>query len=182
MGISLIIGPMFSGKTTKLICQMSKLSYSINNKVLFIKYDKDIRNNKSIISHNKIYNPDVHVLLTNKLKDVNDYIKNNKITHIGIDEGQFFEDIEYVLQWSLYVNIYIATLDSDYKQIVFGNIISLIPFCDKIKKLKATCSKCNKVNSAIISTRINEKINSRIFIGGSDDYQVLCNTCFINSK
>jgi thymidine kinase len=53
--LSLIIGPMFSNKTTELTRRLCVYS-TIGSKVLYINSFKDDRNNSVISSHNKLLN------------------------------------------------------------------------------------------------------------------------------
>jgi thymidine kinase len=41
--------------------------------------------------------------------------------------------------------VYICGLDSDFERKKFGQILDLIPVCDKIVKLTSLCSKCKNV-------------------------------------
>ena len=54
MSINLIIGPMFSGKSTELIRRFNR--YTIGGKkCLLVKYERDTRyNNSCIVTHDKV--------------------------------------------------------------------------------------------------------------------------------
>ena len=94
--LSLIIGPMFSGKTSKLINLYKNMEY-YKSSVIVINYDKDTRYSDNMLSsHDKVMIP---CKMVNKLSQISD-ICNNVITDefnnssvILINEGQFFEDI-----------------------------------------------------------------------------------------
>lgn len=169
--LELIIGPMFSGKSSELIREI-RLAKIINKKVLVIKPIIDNRYiNDKIVSHS-FETEECETI--EKLKDVNDRIKNYDL--IVIDEGQFFPDLkETVLQWVDINNkeVLIGGLDGDFKRNSIGQIIELIPHADKCKKISSLCKLCNNGNKAIFTHRINNS-KQQVQIGGADSYVPLC--------
>ena len=140
---SLYIGPMFSEKTTQLIRDLSRSCIAELNCVL-VKYGKDTRYTDktnvicthwggSITDGNRL-----RVVSALKLSDV-EIGEDERV--IGIDEGQFFPDLpEMVLTWMRSgKRIYISALDGDFKRRNFGRIHEIIPYCNKVIKLKAIC-------------------------------------------
>jgi thymidine kinase len=72
--------------------------------------------------------------------------------------------------------IYICGLDGDFERKKFGQILELIPFCDKVTKLTSLCSICKNGTPAIFSLRItNEKEQTVI---GSENYLPVCRDCY----
>jgi thymidine kinase len=97
---------------------------------------------------------------------------------ILINEGQFFPDLfEFVNK--LLINekqIYVCGLDGDFERKKFGQIIDLIPLCDKIEKLTSLCSICKNGKKGIFSMRLsNEKEQT---IVGSENYIPVCRECY----
>jgi len=174
--LEIITGPMFSGKTTKMINLYNELTNEKNDNILLINYDKDIR-----YSYNKLSSHDNEMIpcfMTDKLINVNTLINNYDI--IMINEAQFFNDI---VSWVRFVivnfnkHIYINGLDGDFNTNTFGNWLDLIPFCDKITKLYAKCNLCN--NKAIFSHRYIDS-NEKILIGSDDMYYPVCRICYMD--
>ena len=171
--LELIVGPMFSGKTTRLINIYHDLYETSNIKV--INYSGDTRYHSSMLStHDKIMIPCV---FTNKLSDVCDeqHLENNDV--VLINEGQFFPDLYDVvcnLVEKYKKRVYICGLDGDFKRRKFGALLDLIPICDKVVKLSARCHNCD--NHAIFSHRITAE-NEQVVIG-SDNYVPLCRACY----
>ena len=68
---------------------------------------------------------------------------------IGIDEGQFFSDIEMFSEKAANAGkvVIISSLQGTFLRGPFPNILSLIPKCEKIKKLSAICIMC-KANAS----------------------------------
>ncbi len=177
--LEIIIGPMFSGKTTELLRLHKNYTY-IGKKVFVINYDGDKRYHDTFLSsHDKWMIPCVNVNLLSEI-DVNSIIESDVIL---VNEGQFFTDLvkcvlEYVEKYNKIV--YVCGLDGDYKRQKFGDILELIPFCDKITKLTSFCSICKNGKKAIFSHRIVGD-ETQILIG-TDIYVPLCRDCYIISS
>ena len=146
--LELILGPMFSGKTTRLIDVYKKYTY-IGKKVVTLNYYEDTRYDQTMLStHDKIMIPCIQTsrisdVWNNKIiNEINGEIINGEIRNadvILINEGQFFEDLyECVIDMVENHNkiVYICGLDGDFKRNRFGKITDLIPYCDKIEKLQ----------------------------------------------
>ena len=155
--LKLVVGCMFSGKTTYIINECKKWQ-SIGKQVLMINYNLDIRysNQDKIISHDQ-YSIDCVMIdkLTQKLtKQVELY------DVILINEGQFFSELKlYVNHWcdELKKIVVVSGLDGDFTRSIFGEIIDLIPNCDDYVKLKAYCSTCKDGTCAIFTWKIKDR-------------------------
>lgn len=170
--LEIIIGPMFSGKTTHLV-ELYKKYIDSGVSVLAINYSADKRYHSSMLStHDKIMIPCV---FSDTLLDVMDKI--SLVDVILINEGQFFQDLFDVVE-SL-VNhskkrIHICGLDGDFKRKKFGQILDLIPLCDTVSKLHAKCLKCGR--PGIFSHRVTNETDQVVI--GSDNYSPLCRRCY----
>ena len=168
--LELIIGPMFSGKSTEIIRRIRLLNY-INKKLLVVKPKIDNRyvENK-ITSHNYECADCIVVDKLTELKDIDNY------DTIIIDEGQFFPDLkEYVILWidKLNKDVIISGLDGDYKRQPIGQILELIPYADKCTKLNSLCNKCKDGTAGIFTFR-TVKSDDTILVGGNESYIPLC--------
>ena len=175
--LELIIGNMFSGKTSELIRRINK-EKSINKRILVINYIDDNRySTDKIVSHDNIKFDCIKVKLLNEIKvDFNDY------DSFFIDEGQFFTDLYQFVVLLVDINhkhVVVSGLDGDSYRNVFGDIIKLIPICDTVDKLTAYCNKCNNGTSAPFTKKITND-SSLIDIGGSDKYIPVCRYHFFN--
>jgi thymidine kinase len=172
--LELILGPMFSGKTTRLVEIYNKHTRSAKS-VVAINFAKDTRYHDTMLStHDKVFIPCIFAEKINSLLSHEDVINANVIL---INEGQFFEDIYdsvITLVEKMHKKIYICGLDGDFKRNKFGNLLDLIPYCDAIVKLRSNCTKCN--NDAIFSHRISCEQNQVVI--GSDNYMPLCRKCY----
>jgi thymidine kinase len=113
---------------------------------------------------------------TDNLKAVLTNITDAQV--VIINEGQFFNDLyEVVLQMiHLKKKIYIGGLDGDFERKKFGQILDLIPLCDKVSKLTSLCSICKDGTPGIFSKRITTEKEQTVV--GSDNYIPVCRKCY----
>lgn len=173
--LDIILGPMFSGKTTRIIELYDKY-LSENKKPIAINFANDTRyHDKMLSTHDKRMIPCIQSM---NLSDVllTDNIQNSSI--ILINEGQFFDDLydNVILLVEKYKkHVIIGGLDGDFKRVKFGQICDLLPFCDTVTKLSASCN-CGQ--PAIFSHRVTNELAQVVI--GSSNYIPLCRTCYLD--
>ena len=175
--LELIIGPMFSGKTSKLLELYKQYSFC-NVPVLVVNHSFDKRYHQEKLStHDKIMIPCISVT---KLEDIITEENLKKFNVILINEGQFFQDInssvrELVEKYSK--TVYVCGLDGDFKRKKFGDLLELIPFADNIIKLHSLCFFCKNGNKAPFTCRLTQETEQTVI--GSDNYVPLCRNCYL---
>jgi len=191
--LEIIIGPMFSGKTSAMLRKLSFFA-DIGFKVLLINHSHDTRasnldRNKMLSSHSSQFLGISGKLEIIKASNLNLEVDNYDV--IGIDEVQFFEDIQKVIDFVEIKNkrVYVCGLDGDFKREKIGDVFSLIPKCDKIEKLNAKCHECinkYKNNFSLIQdspfTHRTIKNDSQILIGAQDSYESLCRYHYLSKQ
>jgi len=178
--LEIIIGNMFSGKSTELIRRINR-EKSINKKILVINYSGDNRYaTNAVATHDQMK---MNCLKLNKLSDFNKGMIY-QYDSFFIDEAQFFPDL-YSFVSCLVDNykkhVVISGLDGDSNRNIFGEIIKLIPICDSVDKLHAYCNKCNNGTIGPFTKRLNSNVTSVIDIGGSNKYIPVCRNHYFNS-
>lgn len=185
MSLDLIIGPMFSGKTTELIRRLNTFA-AIGKKCMYVNSVIDNREKKDFSTHN----PDLKSITkihSTKLDHINNTFTTlvQEYDVIGIDECQLFNNSNNMNQIILQVvdvmnkKVIMSGLNGDFKRKKFGNIIDMIPHCDSIIKLYPYCSLCaknNKVEKALFSKKITDNINTVDV--GYDNYIPVCRECY----
>lgn len=170
--LELIIGPMYSGKTSSLIHIYNK--YYQHYKILVVNHQDDTRygsDNMSTHDGNKI-----PCIYSNKLYDIPDIEQYDMIL---VNEGQFFNNLKNDVLELVEVHhkhVYIAGLDGDFIRNPFDNIISLIPYCDNVQKLHALCNSCKDGSYALFSFRLTEETDVKVI--GNTNYIPLCRKCY----
>ena len=176
MSLKLILGCMYSGKTTEILRIVNSLKH-IDEIPLIIKPIIDNRYSIDKIS--------THDNIEYDCKTVNNLseLKNIENNYIIIEEAQFFKDLYLFIIHQVDINhknVIIVGLDGDSNRENFGNIHKLIPLCDDIIKLKAYCSICKDGTPGIFSKRINIKNKDTIFVGSDNDYIAVCRKCYLS--
>ncbi|KAK7507292.1 hypothetical protein BaRGS_00001227 [Batillaria attramentaria] len=168
----LIIGPMFSGKTTELIRRLKRYQVA-QHACLIVKYSGDTRYmNDGVATHDRQTLPAVS---TDKLMPVRQKAINYDV--IGIDEGQFFPDVVHFADQlaNLGKIVIVAALDGTFQKKAFGDILNLVPVSENVTKLSAVCTICFK---AAAFTRRKTQEDKVEVIGGGDKYLAVCRECF----
>jgi thymidine kinase len=172
--LELIIGPMFSGKSTELI-RIIRRYKTIGRNILVINHKFNNRYNSTVITtHNKDSYDDCIIL--DNLRELITTINLNNFDIIIIEELQFFNDalenIIYLVE-KLNKTVICAGLDGDSERKSFGDVLKLIPYADKVNKLSALCKYCSDGTQAHFSKRkvITDK---QTLVGDTTIYEAVC--------
>ena len=176
--LEIILGPMWSGKTSALLKIYRQYSFC-KSKICVINYEADIRYSRTMLStHDKEMIPCIlGVSMEEIMKNHKDEIETSNV--ILINEGQFFSDI---VPFTIKMveeerkKVYICGLDGDFKRDKIGNLLDLIPMCDKMTKLHALCSMCKDGTLAPFTFRSTCETEQVLI--GNDIYVPLCRSCF----
>lgn len=168
--IQLILGPMFSGKTTELLRRIRRYRFA-KRRCLLVKYANDVRydDNNHVTTHDKEKQEAVSVYRLSEVDGTNFDV-------IGVDESQFYPDLVcFCERMANEGKIVIAAgLDGSFERRPFVNIVDLIPLCESMVKLTAICMGCN--GTAAFTSRTSKETASEV-IGGSDKYMSTCRKC-----
>jgi len=170
--LEIILGPMKSGKTTRLIRLYNEFT-AANKSVLVVNHALDTRySNTMMSSHDHSMIP---CIFSQDLLSVwNTCYPLPEI--ILINESQFFEDLVHVVLSMLESNVrvYVCGLNCDFERKKFGTLLDLIPYCDNIVTLKAICCFCGA--DGIFSLRLSGEKEQTVI--GNDNYSPVCRKCY----
>lgn len=176
--LTVIAGPMFSGKTGKLVA-MVEVFTRMGHKVLTVKPSIDTRygGKNEIHSHDHktsdalVVNGDTQEVMIEK-------ILATKADKVIFDEVQFFdaEKVKKVIAVLKKKKIHViaAGLLYDYKRRPFGVTPELMGLADERLELFAVCQKCGSL------ARHTERLRGgkgRIVVGAADKYIAACDHC-----
>lgn len=172
MSLDLIIGCMFSGKSSALVRKIRRLK-SIKKKCAVINHQYDTRCAEQIKTHTNDY------LDAIKMSTLEDFSNWEEYDVIAIDESQFFPDIVPNVKRYLEKGKHViaAGLSGDFNGKPFENISHLISIADNIHFTKALCIHCRDGTPAIFSKR-KSKSNERILSGAAELYEPVCRVHF----
>ena len=175
MSLKLILGSMYSGKTTEILRIVNSLKH-IDETPIIIKPQIDDRYSSTKIStHNK---QEYECITLNKLSEFKNTLH---VKYIIIEEAQFFDDLYLFVIDQVELrrkHVIVVGLDGDSNRVNFGEIHKLIPLCDDIIKLKAYCSICKDGTLGIFSKRISES-KEKVLVGSEEDYIAVCRKCYL---
>jgi thymidine kinase len=176
--LQLIIGPMYSGKTTAIM-EIKKQYDLCDISSCVVNYAEDTRySNTMLCTHDKKEIQCKNVL---SLRFLLDRHILDTFNVFFINEGQFFPDLYEVVK--LLVEeynkvVYVCGLDGDFKRNGFEQMMKLIPFADDIVKKYSLCVDCKNGTKALFSFRKTQETEVKVI--GSDNYIPLCRKCYLS--
>ena len=181
--LEIAIGPMFSGKTSWLLEIYNQHTFCSKN-VVVINHSEDTRYHETMLStHDKKMIPCIHAANLHENDENSDlFQKVYESDVVLINEGQFFDGIIDFVTNMLNKKklVYICGLDGDFKRKKFGDLLDLIPICDKVYKLRSLCAICKNGTRAIFSKRLIDNDSQKVI--GSDIYVPVCRKCYQESS
>src|SRR5210317_938238 len=172
MGLTIIMGNMFSGKTSELIRRLKRYRI-IGKKIVVINSSKDTRSPEDMLkTHDGVEFQCLKVA----------HISHSTIKQdccdpgiVAVDEAQFFTNLKDCVEMCLFLNrcVIIAGLDGDYKQRKFGEVIDCIPLASDVVKLSALCMDCKNGTPGPFTKRIVQSDKLEL-VGGNESYKAVC--------
>lgn len=187
--IRLVVGPMFSGKTTELV-RAIKVAQHAKMRCFLVRPSADTRSD-DLRTHcgleihedaaERLSGPDFLVLTHTILANTADIM--GKVL-VAVDEGQFFTNLTAgaTMLANSGAHVVIAALDGSFSQEPFPEISQLYPHCEWIEKKTAVCGACQSreapftvlLEGVVISDEAKE---SQREVGGTDKYRAVCRWC-----
>lgn len=177
MSVTVIIGAMFSGKTTELFRRINREIIAGNKTVVF-KYTNDTRYGREHLAHSH----DGHTLKAIPISSFVNHDIRGDIKVIGVDEGQFIEGLVEFCDYHANQGrtVIVSGLDADYKREPFQRMIDLIPKAEHVIKLHSICVCC-KDRHGTFSKKILIEDDLIEDIGGADKYISVCRKCYFKA-
>jgi thymidine kinase len=191
--LTVITGPMASGKTLELIRLLSKREVRGANKILF-KHEIDTRDgkNKSASRLGLFLEADMVRDSQELRKKYLDFKKkSDKKVVVGVEEAQFFDDGLYEEIISILdgeVDIFVTCPNQDFRGEPFGHredrklIPKLLSIADDLVFLTAVCTICGQdatKTQRMTKGKISPATEPLIKVGGNETYEPRCVECWI---
>lgn len=164
--IDIIMGCMFSGKSTELI-RLANRYKVLDKKVLIVNHSMDNRYSENAVATHSNQTLDCMAVSQLNFKDTDSYRECDVLI---IEEAQFFEGLyKFVLSACEKDNkdVIVVGLDGDSNRKEFGEILKLIPVCNSVKKLHGLCIKCKDGTKACFTKRLVAD-SSQVLIGSNE--------------
>lgn len=168
----MIIGPMFSGKSTELLRRVRRYRHASYN-CLVVKYRADTRYSvENLATHDEQMTAAVPC---SRLDEVEKDL--HKFDVVAVDEGQFFPDLLHFCETAAIAGkvVIVAALDATFERKPFGDVCNLVARAEGILKLSAVCKFCHA--DAAFTRRLGADTAVEL-IGGSEMYVPVCRPCF----
>lgn len=174
MSLEIVIGPMFSGKSSYALSYVRR-QRAIGKVVLVIKPDIDNRyaTDAVLVTHDKEKIP---CMRWNTKRPLSELSLAGYDCYV-FEEAQFLTGLYDLCRELLFVlrkNILVVGLDGCAQQRKFGEILDLIPICTNVTKLAALCKQCGDGTPAVYSKKMEEHGDSQVDVGGSEKYTAVC--------
>lgn len=172
MGLSIIMGNMFSGKTSELIRRLKRLKV-IDKQIIVVNSAKDTRSPEEVLKTHD--NVKFKCFKVYDLYDLMDKSAFEDAEIIAIDEAQFYPNLKKFVESCLDMgkDVILAGLDGDAFQRKWGELLDCIPMATEVTKLSALCMRCGNGNLGPFTKRTVENTELEL-IGGSDMYEAVC--------
>ena len=168
-----ICGPMFAGKSTRLINEGERYAKA-GFKVVYLKPATDTRYSMNeIVTHDQLKVP--ASLIKNELKSR--YVVE-RADVILVDEVQFIEPhlIEDIIELANEKIVIVAGLDLDHAQQAFKVVEALMPHADEVIKVKGFCACGNETRYSLLKEHI--ETNEQVHLGADEAYEAVCRNCY----
>ena len=176
MSLEVIIGPMFAGKSSAIL-QRVKREQSIGTKTLIVTSCLDTRYTEDV---NLVKTHDSQVFSAVALSSMRDILELKEFKEaslVVIEEAQFFEGLYSIVKVAVEYckkHVIVVGLDGDSERRPFGEILQLIPLCDKVTKLTALCKMCSPVKRDALFTKCIGAKDGQVCVGGNEKYEAVC--------
>jgi thymidine kinase len=173
--LELVIGPMFSGKSTELRRRIERMKAG-KRTYLPLTYAKDNRFTADNEHKGATHSGDffearkVHSLDEVSQRDL------DAVQVVVLDEAQFFVGlVQHVKRWQAQgKDVILAALNGTYLQENFPEVVPLYPLAAHVQWLTAICTYCQR--EAFYSKRLTE-CRELEEIGNADKYAAVCADC-----
>lgn len=190
--LSIICGPMWSGKTTELL-RLYDRNMHAEVPSLLIRHSIDTRydvddldgvdsleaESSRIKSHMDMSGKQrqSRAYSCSTILDILPLVKKHKIDAVFIDEIQFFPDKGHCsVLLNMGVHVIVAGLNGDFRQEMFDGMAELYSQAYDIKMLRAVCAFC-KSEDACYTIKHNTDSDEIQQVGGAEIYKACCPTC-----
>ncbi|MEM3185982.1 MAG: thymidine kinase [Conexivisphaerales archaeon] len=179
-----IMGPMFSGKTSRLL-ELLERDMIAGRKISLFKPRIDNRYSQGeVVTHKGIKLPATVVSIDS---DGVSKIENDSADSqvIGVDEAQFWpldSCLPETLDRLAFKGkiVYVSLLNRDHRGEPFGSAMELLARADEVQSLNAVCARCG--DEAYFTQRLykgKETFGEQVQIGGKELYEPRCRACYV---
>lgn len=185
MTLEVIIGPMFSGKTSELIRLVEREVYAKRKGAIFkIAFDKRY-SEKEVVTHNGL-RYDAYTVASSEegLRKIEEVAESNGLDAIGVDEVNFFPEkvVPLLDRLAGEKRVIACGLNMDFRAEPFQTTMELAARADRVRYLSAVCVVCGQEatrTQRLLGGKPAPKDSPVIVVGGKEMYEPRCRECYV---
>ena len=184
MTLEVIIGPMFSGKTSELIRLVEREVYAKKKGAIFkIAFDKRYSATQ-VVTHNGLRYDAYTVTSSDEgLEKIKEVTKSDRLDVIGVDEVNFFPDaiVEVLDRLADTKRVIACGLNLNFRAEPFPTTMELAARADRVRYLSAVCVVCGQEatrTQRLIGGKPAPRDSPTIVVGGKEMYEPRCRRCY----
>jgi thymidine kinase len=188
MTLEVIIGPMFSGKTSELIRLVEREVYGKKKGAIFkIAFDKRY-SAKQVATHNGL-RYDAYTVGSSEdgLRKIEEITRTDHLDAIGVDEVNFFPEgiVELLDRLADEKRVIACGLNLNFRAEPFPTTMELAARADRVRYLSAVCVVCGQEatrTQRLIAGKPAPSDSPTIVVGGKELYEPRCRSCYVPPK
>jgi len=179
IGLTIIYGPMFSGKSKKLIEELDDLTEHGQQKVQVFRPAPDKRTAAGKIASQNKYGASFPAYEVGSAQEILKLVEPDTQI-VAIDEVQFFDDgiVEVCLELMRKMQVFVAGIPTNFRRKPYGSMPQILAIATKTVQLMAVCDVCHKRNATHTQRWVNSKPphddDPEFLLGGPKDYRARC--------
>jgi thymidine kinase len=173
----IFIGPMFGGKTSKLLSAIDRYKYQGKNIRVFKPMVDERYSKGEVVTHWGAKVPATRInsdTMRDTLKPFFNGVSNNHKSVLAFDEAFMIDGIgeNLIKLFNQGHTILVSSLQLSSDFIPYKEIEKIMPYATKIEVCPAVCSECE--SNAYYTEKIAGRSDHKIEVGGSEMYQPKC--------
>jgi thymidine kinase len=175
--IELIIGCMFSGKTTALI-ERVRAAERAGRRVAVIKHRIDDRYRQDCVVTHESRHAGIAARAVGGSSELVEAA--GPADFVAVDEGHFFDDglaEECRRLAARGADVVVTALDRNIWGEPFESVRAVAAAADRVERLLAICARCGR--PADHTQRTRPMADAHDFVGGGESYEPRCTECFV---
>jgi thymidine kinase len=183
--LSVICGPMFSGKSRELIRLVHIAEIAGQHAVVFKPRIDTRYSHSDIASHDGIRRQAYSVDTAREILTI--VAQSRPMPDVvAVDEGQFFDrGLPDACLWLVEHGrrVVVSGLDRNFRGEPFGSMPDLLACADEVAKLRAVCMRCKDPRvTAVLPQRLIDGVpapydSPEVMVGGRESYEARCLDC-----
>jgi len=181
--LEVIMGPMFSGKTSELIRLVEREVYAKRRGAIFKPAIDRRYSVREVVTHNGLRYEAYSIAPNEEGQErIREVVNTDGLDVIGVDEVQFFPEsiVDLLDRLAFEKRVIACGLNLDFKAEPFSTTMQLAARADRVRYLSAVCVVCGQEatrTQRLIAGRPAPRDSPVIIVGGKEMYEPRCRGC-----